>query len=843
MSFDAHPPFCLACGQSGRSPKCSSCGVDTLIDPPGTPNPNTVLIGQSSDNGTRAPTIATLFPGEEYLLLAPHQRSGQRVRRVNSSFKPVGGLESVRSLDARTILAFLLLLRPFDPSASTRIVNAGLQHRPVGALRRAAVELLAVGVPDALALLPLTETESRWWQALALARCGRRSDAIAMLRLLPAGRYPDAMYLTWALSSESERPGVDEVLQFAGLRSGGSGAVEVLRLTAAETGRPVRQWLIDPTLRPDRSEADRLSGVRRLLAALRGAPPAVGAWPAPSGVPAPVIDDLIERGVKFHPDFGGVANAESRRYLMARVAPADLDERDLVALNFSTEIARRRLIRGDDLADLDITAIDPQIGERVTLARHGEASEVMREALGEALEPLLAFFNDPSVEALDRGFTTDPSLWPYLAARFPADALRGNPEVGSSQRSFLAWFALSVATQRLFDADWSGAVEAAREVLRLSTLEALRDEALNAMACAHWQLGNDDAARQALATALEGGRNAALQVNLGVIAADSDPETAALELARLVKESPTLELRVAAAMRAVGLWMTDDLPWASEGESGLPLPIRDALRSIVVEPIDLESFREIVRLQANLDDDWLADVRSLERSAHSLSAEASVYRAMAAGPEELVTQLTKLFWAGEPPKWLIEERDRLIDSLTRHAMDDPSSAVALFALNAVEAGLPIEPDQRRVLVPLAVLAVCDMIDPEEGEPADKFGEMLRQVEAGAREDGVFDTFEHIFDVAWNRLCLAKAAYLSHILDSVGSRYNDGIGQIGHLPRYQLNMKAVREAFQPLGNVAQEVEKALSSLPARRASPEVQAFISTLLDQARELKQLVNQMVR
>ena len=96
-----------------------------------------------------------------------------------------------------------------------------------------------------------------------------------------------------------------------------------------------------------------------------------------------------------------------------------------------------------------------------------------------------------------------------------------------------------------------------RHAFRLSDSEALRDEALNLMACAHWQLGNDEEAQQALTAAIEGSRNPSLQVNLGVVAAGLDPEVAALELARLVNEAQSLELRTVAAMKAVSKQVSD----------------------------------------------------------------------------------------------------------------------------------------------------------------------------------------------------------------------------------------------------------------------------------------------
>ena len=225
--------------------------------------------------------------------------------------------------------------------------------------------------------------------------------------------------------------------------------------------------------------------------------------------------------------------------------------------------------------------------------------------------------------------------------------------------------------------------------------------------------GQDQAAQQALTTALEGNRNPSLQVNLGVVAGGLDPEAAALELARLVRESESIELRTSAALKAVGLWLTDDVPWVSEQEHGMPEPLALALRTLVVEPIDVDSFRQIVKLQSSFDSEWLANTGSLARSPHKATLEALVYQARAAGADTLVEVLTDVLGRGNPPTWIVEERDALLNMIVRHAFEDESSGAGVFAFLAIEKGLPIEPEQRDMLIPLAVHGVCGMLSAED----------------------------------------------------------------------------------------------------------------------------------
>jgi hypothetical protein len=150
-------------------------------------------------------------------------------------------------------------------------------------------------------------------------------------------------------------------------------------------------------------------------------------------------------------------------------------------------------------------------------------------------------------------------------------------------------------------------LSSAREVLGSTNREDLRDEALNLLACAHWQLGDDERAVGALREALEGEYNASLQTNIGVVAANLEPELAAEHLARLASEAPTVKDRYAAVMRGFGLWSRDQ---DEDDESPLPAPLRDAFRNIAqsdVESGELSNrdFWSLVGVLAFHDSDWL----------------------------------------------------------------------------------------------------------------------------------------------------------------------------------------------------------------------------------------------
>jgi hypothetical protein len=117
--------------------------------------------------------------------------------------------------------------------------------------------------------------------------------------------------------------------------------------------------------------------------------------------------------------------------------------------------------------------------------------------------------------------------------------------------------------------DWQGAIAEAKRCLQVARDEETRDEALNLLACAHWQLGNDDEAISALTSALEGEYTEGLQVNVGVVAGALDPRLAGEHLGKLAEEAPTIQLRAAAASRALELWYADPEPWETHGSGSL----------------------------------------------------------------------------------------------------------------------------------------------------------------------------------------------------------------------------------------------------------------------------------
>ncbi|MDQ3788707.1 MAG: hypothetical protein M3422_15865, partial [Actinomycetota bacterium] len=286
------------------------------------------------------------------------------------------------------------------------------------------------------------------------------------------------------------------------------------------------------------------------------------------------------------------------------------------------------------------------------------------------------------------------------------------------------------------------AAHAARRCNELTTPEVVRDEAQNLLACALHNLGDHLGAMRELEEAIEGSYSVALLANIGVVAAHLDPELAAGHLARIVREGPTIAMRVNAVRRALAIWEGDGGKlWSGDGADGRTLPtvLREPLRSIVVEPIDLEAFRVVVSALARYDAAWLAAPSSLRGSPHHRTLEARYHVALAA--QDLFRSVVDVFatvtdWS-TAPEWLCVARDDLvqqtIEFLLEH-VDDPDNTAGVVAHGLVTKvrGLP-ERDQV-VLAFLAVATLAHHLTEQDGEVADELVDLFRRYEG--RTDAV-----------------------------------------------------------------------------------------------------------
>ncbi len=799
--------FCLACGVAQEpSPNCSSCGRSRVVAPVEQLTTGAVRVGYLGRGPGAPPGVAVDHaPGLTHAVA--FSVGGELHKQSPREFGRLSNVEGLRALQSRAAAVLLVLLQPPDrrfkgspqaleTAAATMLGSSGVAEgatpaaAPLAVARRAAAGLAVVGATEPLSLLGFTEHELTWWTALGQINGGELRGAVNTLGALPADRYPMAIgLLLWC----SQRVGADLSGRVRALVTERLEASKGMRqvgaaIDAAGLGGPMYEWLWSHAAleeMPDDAmpfESYALDALRALAG--HGGP---GTVVLPASASDAMIDDLIEHGAAPDAESVLALTPASRRYVLARTNPVELSDADVAELQFTDERLRRALLRREPFTPA--TRHDPALAALVNLASGGGFDEQLptyhspatagREA---DLVALGAFLQRGELDQLTAGLTADTSLWPLIAGRLGTtqllDGLRGE----RADARLLGWAALTRAKERLYEADWAQAFDLARESLRAHPDVDAVAEAYNVMACACWQTGRDEAAQEALDQALSASASSSLQINLSIVTAELDPRRASSDLARLVSSAPSLELRSAAALRAVSVWAPESLPWHDE-PSGLPETLSIALRNLVNEPIDIDLFRSIVKMLSVTDPAWLARTGSLTGSPHGRSLEARLYRGAALGPLEYVSVLSEATRRTDPPEWVAAEIADAVRILRaryrRKASPTPHPDDCTLALAMIERGL--EPTDSDVLVPLAVCGVCERVAPDGSAPDDWSAVHLADSEQLAHRSGRLADLRGLYHVAWNRLGEATAVYHRRRLLGAAEAFGRARPRLAKLP--------------------------------------------------------------
>ena len=560
-----------------------------------------------------------------------------------------------------------------------------------------------------------------------------------------------------------------------------------------------------------------------------------------------MIDDLIEHGATPDAESVLALTPASRRYVLARTNPVELSDADVAELRFTDERLRRALLRREPFTPG--TRHDPALAALVTLASGGAFDEQLPTYRSPAtagreadLVALGAFLQRGDLDQLIPGLTADTSLWPLIAGRLGTtqllDGLRGE----RADARLLGWAALTRAKERLYEADWAQAFDLARESLRAHPDVDAVAEAYNVMACACWQTGRDEAAQDALDQALGASASSSLQINLSIVTAELDPRRASSDLARLVSSAPSLELRSAAAMRAVSVWAPESLPWHDE-PSGLPETLSIALRNLVNEAIDIDLFRSIVKMLSVTDPAWLARTGSLTGSPHGRSVEARLYRGAALGPLEYVSVLSEATRRTDPPEWVdaeIADAVRILRArYRRRAAPSPHPDDCILALAMIERGL--EPTDSDVLVPLAVCGVCERVAPDGAAPDDWSAVHLADSEHLAHRAGRLADLRGLYQVAWNRLGEASAVYHRRRLLGAAEAFGRARPRLAKLPADRRD-QAATTVLEPVLLRTDDATDTIAQLLPRVTDDGVREFMVQVGRSARALAADVDALI-
>jgi hypothetical protein len=840
---DLHGATCLHCGHRTAAAVCPRCDVITAVGPAVPVDTSTIRVGYIGRGGTAAPALwvaaASATTGGGSSIYVADGRVLDPASTDHIGFVGVEGLESIRCDVAAALVTAAVDVWDSGPTSQLEAnLIADRLGGDVARARRTACELAAAGRPASISSLPLSRSEVTWWTGLAYLRCGQRAEAVAMFSELPVNGYAVvAQMLRWA--SERWVGDAASTARFVlGRRLQGTPTRRLTLVSIACGATALEKFLLDPSAPlPDslRSVPKIKPTIARALA-LRGATIA-GALDVGPSIGHVVLDDLIDLGTALDQS---TMSVEQIRQLVSRTHPESLSDHDVDVLELHFERDRRRLQRGR-LDDIDVTRCDPHVRGVVTLLTDGAVTDELHRIDPPRARRLEDFLAAPSVANLSADLISDPSLWELIADHLDVPLWNWNTDLEPAMQCFAGWLALRACFGHLVTGDWAEALEAGQHAHRLAGNDAQRREALNLTAFAHWQVDDAEAARDTLVAAIGGADDVTLQVNLAIVTSSLDEASAATQLAGLIRDSASAELRAAAAMRAVHLFGADDLPWTAQRTNILPTALTAGLREYVVGPIDLGVFRSILGLQSNLDRQWLAHPANLSASPHRTTIEARVYQSRAAGPREFVEALGSALKSGHPAAWATLERDRAIEIAARCVFDDDGSS-ALFALFAVQRKLPIEPAQRVLLAPLAVLAICEQNDDEDGPPADIYTRLLADAESSRRDIRTSPRIDHLMNVAWDRLAQAHVRYLDGVVERMRRAVSDLERRVRIDARSRRNVQGLRSALEPIIDDAVAADDVLSEFRPHVSGTLVGRDIDDLLYTVREIRRTAMRMM-
>ena len=582
MPADRSDPWCRSCGMPDLEPELTACG---RCGTPLASVPAQSMVGMTLDVrrkliGSR-PGVCVPGPDDQLFV---HLEADQTVPLGDVKYEVVRGPDSVmapvcRLFNRATAGEHAKWDRPYLWSAALTLAGSDL------ASGRALFDLALVEPhPNVLDWLQLSPSEKAWRTAHTAASRGDLSALVTSLSELPNNGYlgrvgllmpylPHLPPLRGTLEGMLERwttlgmPGAQLVsTALFGTPRQALGAALALQQGRAE---PVDGSIDLAHTPPPSADCGRWSSLRAYRAALTDRTPPPG--PLLAGLPIELIEDLIDAGVVDRQSDLGSLPPDATRVILARTSPFALSVPELSAAGHVAEVARRHYLARDDAA-LDGLPDTAEVRHYRALRAvingfspaEGDLRPGARAILDQAQTDRARLAREPG--GVSPAVMADPTAWPLLA-----DVARQGHIAVQPLDEFGRWVALHRLVGLLWEGDFAEAVDLGERVGPLLPEEVEQDEVLNLVAYAKDQLGRPDDALRTLERALEGAYTHNLLVNAAVLAKRANPHSAMSLLARLVREAPSDELRVAAMCSALNVWMaTPDEELPPDLVEGLP---------------------------------------------------------------------------------------------------------------------------------------------------------------------------------------------------------------------------------------------------------------------------------
>ena len=840
-AIDLVRDFCRACGSVARerAVACAECG-ESLVSPPIQPSASLQGIGVRTEGTRKIP--AGTFPivdddGKKWSILLLDGTQAV-LKHKNGELTP--------KLKKSDLLGRWLAWAGAATSEAGRREfwsRALMSAANIWDRRRLAMWALDANHAGLIGAAGLSDSETLWLRLHAAMRARRTGEALQLIEQLPRGRYPDTVELVaslmasagprsasgairghlealdrnhpvtllarndpltawhevsgtqaavfahlrqaarFALSESTEEPGSGALATLARIERGLADAASPLPTTRLELSSTSVDLL---TLWDHRAGSS-------FTPSLQTAGPLDERW-------APYADDLLECWFALSPP--------SQKWLSV-VIPACKGalwgsvQRRLAVLQGAGEPGSaceqgRRLYEKADWSSLRELGATGEHFLALADIRDGDVSAFTRIATSECLRP-----DDRSrLEALGtiadgtqtdiRVVVEDESTWG------PLDAMGLSEEVVSTgPLRFREWFHLTKSKQSLFAEDFERAALLARECLRISTLEDIRDEALNLLAVALQAQGNSEAAAGALEKALEETFSDRLLVNWALARVEAAPDTASTTWLQVATRAEYPPLRANAGLLA--------LSEADEEESLADLiPIaRDTVRTAG----NYDAAMAFLRVLGDHDEKWFKD-EHWEGNPYWTHRAFQVRVALYHPDKDHLEVLGKLLRQAPEDQELLDIRDSVVDAALS-AMgggddeEDVNIGVAAWGLRMLDV-VPLKPRQEAILSLWSVQVALDHFGRDYSDdelPGEGLLKFITRAETLAAQAQGFDESDRLFmtrqaALLRDEFARQNVAWHAHAYDRAVDTYNgfiDSIRSVGY--GYRVDKQKVRAAAQ------------------------------------------------
>ncbi len=369
---------------------------------------------------------------------------------------------------------------------------------------------------------------------------------------------------------------------------------------------------------------------------------------------------------------------------------------------------------------------------------------------------------------------------------------------GDGDSEELATAHLYLTIQQLLQWDWVKGEESAKEVLRLSSLERTRDEALNTLALSLAMTGSMDRAMSALKQAVEGQWNIALQQNLGILAIEEDRELATNQATFWLDSARDAEERKQALLTVLGMLMSlqDDIADDTSDFVVIPPRVREAFRQALASDLPEETFGLLGTFMGQNDREWILQASNWAGAPLGGGSIANMILARAEGFEHFLDFLMDSTGSQSQP--VQDSINRLVSDMNGIMLEEENAVGAAgVCMNLIDKGLDLSNFERVLTRPLTVNEICFAVGKDGGEPVEKVLDWLADAKGAlVGLQAPEEAKEFLVDIIGRSGDLSAAVFHDSRAEDA-QRIFDNLQQINYLNstfsgRRRLNKNAVKQ---------------------------------------------------